>query len=159
MRREFESGNVEPWPGTTNPDLASLITMVLLAKRPLLGPPPGEVLDAVPRDDYFRAILGDIDRLLEDLDWDTRNVMLTLARIWSTVATDFIRAKASWHGPLPNFLRNISSCSLVPVPSTWGKRTSPGKTSSRACVRARTIWSARSGDSLQLRRRTIRPAR
>jgi streptomycin 3"-adenylyltransferase len=99
LRREFESGNVEPWPATTNPDLASLITMVLLANRPLLGPPPAEVLDAVPRSDYIRAIVGDTDTLLDDLDWDTRNVLLTLARIWSTVATDYIRSKdaaAAW---------------------------------------------------------------
>jgi streptomycin 3"-adenylyltransferase len=99
MRQEFEHGNLEPWPSATNPDLASLITMVLLGNRPLLGPPAAEVLDPVPRGDYLRATVGDIDKLLEDLDWDTRNVILTLARIWSTVATDFIRSKdaaASW---------------------------------------------------------------
>jgi streptomycin 3"-adenylyltransferase len=99
LRREFESGNVEPWPTTTNPDLASLITMVLLGNWPLLGPSPVEVLDPVPRADYLRAIVGDIDTLLDDLDWDTRNVILTLARIWSTVATDSIRSKdaaAAW---------------------------------------------------------------
>jgi streptomycin 3"-adenylyltransferase len=100
LRSEFERGNVEPWPTTTNPDLASLITMVLLANRPLLGPPAAEVLDPVPRADYLRAIVGDIDRYVaDDLEWDTRNVILTLARIWSTVATDRIRAKdaaAAW---------------------------------------------------------------
>lgn len=98
-RREFESGNLEPWPTTTNPDLASLITMVLLANRPLLGPPPADVLDPVPRADYIRAIAGDIDKLLGDLDSDTRNVILTLVRIWSTLATDLIRSKdaaATW---------------------------------------------------------------
>ncbi|HWE64699.1 MAG TPA: aminoglycoside adenylyltransferase family protein [Chloroflexota bacterium] len=99
LRREFESGNVAPWPTATNPDLASLITMVLLGGMPLLGPPPAEVLDPVPRSDYLRAIVGDIDKLLDDLDGDTCNVLLTLARIWSTVATDFIRSKdaaAAW---------------------------------------------------------------
>jgi predicted nucleotidyltransferase len=99
LRREFESGDVEPWPTTTNPDLASLITMVLLANRPLLGPPPAEVFDPVPRGDRVRAMVGDIDMLLGDLDSDTRNVILTLARIWSTVATDVIRSKddaATW---------------------------------------------------------------
>jgi streptomycin 3"-adenylyltransferase len=99
LRPEFESGDVEPWPTTTNPDLASLITMVLLGSHTLLGPPPAEVLDAVPRADYIRAIVGDIDRLLDELDSDTRNVLVTLARIWSTVATDYIRSKdvaAAW---------------------------------------------------------------
>jgi predicted nucleotidyltransferase len=99
LRDEFESGNVEPWPTTTNPDLASLITMVLLGNAPLLGPPPAQVFDPVPHDDLIRAIVGDIDALLDDLDRDTRNVILTLARIWSTVATGKIRAKdaaAGW---------------------------------------------------------------
>jgi predicted nucleotidyltransferase len=99
LRGEFESGNVEPWPTTTNPDLAALITMVLLGDRPLLGPPPNEILDPVPRADLMRAIVGDIDTLLDDLDTDTRNVLLTLARIWTTVATGVIRSKdaaADW---------------------------------------------------------------
>jgi len=99
LRREFESGDVEPWPTTTTPDLASLITMVRLANWPLLGPAPAEVLDPVPRGDYIRAIVGDIGQLLDHLDGDTTNVLLTLARIWSTLATDSIRSKdaaATW---------------------------------------------------------------
>jgi streptomycin 3"-adenylyltransferase len=99
LRREFESGNVEPWPTRTRPDLASVITMVLLGNMPLLGPAPAEVFDPVPRDDLVRAIVGDIESLLGDLDFDTANVILTLARIWSTVATGAIRSKdaaADW---------------------------------------------------------------
>jgi predicted nucleotidyltransferase len=99
LRGEFESGNVTPWPSTTNPDLASLITMVLLADTPVLGPPPARILDPVPHDDLVRAITGDLESLLADLDDDTRNVILTLARIWSTVATGDIRSKdaaAEW---------------------------------------------------------------
>jgi streptomycin 3"-adenylyltransferase len=99
LHGEFESGNVEPWPTTTNPDLAALITMVLLGNTPVPGPPPAEIFDPVPRDDLVRAIVGDIEALLGDLDGDTRNVILTLARIWSTVATGVIRSKnaaADW---------------------------------------------------------------
>jgi predicted nucleotidyltransferase len=99
LRREFESGNLAPWPTTTNPDLASLITMALLANTPLLGPSPSDVFDPVPHDDLLAAILGDVEGLLRDLDEDTRNVILTLARIWSTVATGVIRSKdaaADW---------------------------------------------------------------
>jgi predicted nucleotidyltransferase len=99
LRGEFERGNLEPWPSRTNPDLASLITMVLLANAPVLGPPPAEVLEPVPHDDLVRAIVGDVDSLLDDLATDTRNVILTLARIWSTVATGAVRSKdgaADW---------------------------------------------------------------
>lgn len=99
LRREFESGNLAPWPTMINPDLASLITMVLLASKSLFGPPPADVFDPVPPGDYISAIVGGIDALLRDLDSDTRNVILTLARIWSTVATGVIRSKdaaADW---------------------------------------------------------------
>jgi predicted nucleotidyltransferase len=98
LRAEFERGNIEPWPAT-NPDLASLLTMVLLADTPMLGPPPGEIFDPVPHDDLVSAIAGDLEAVLGDLDRDTRNVILTLARIWSTIATGVIRSKdaaADW---------------------------------------------------------------
>jgi predicted nucleotidyltransferase len=99
-RREFESGDVEPWSGTgAANDLAVLIAMVLTAGRPLLGPPPAEVLAPVSREDLVRAMLDGIDSLLADLDDDTRNVVLTLARIWTTLGTGEFRSKdaaADW---------------------------------------------------------------
>jgi streptomycin 3"-adenylyltransferase len=102
LRSEFESGNVEPWPTTTNPDLASLIAMVLLANAPLFGPSPAEIFDPVPQRDLVSAMVEGVDALLGDLDWDTRNVVLTIARIWSTMATGEIRSKdaaADWALP------------------------------------------------------------
>jgi predicted nucleotidyltransferase len=99
LRGEFESGNFEPWSTTTDPDLAPLIKMVLLANHPLLGPPPAEVFEPVPHADFIAAIVSGIDGLLHDLDSDTCNVMLTLARIWSSVATGRVRPKdaaADW---------------------------------------------------------------
>jgi len=99
LRGAFEAGNLEPWPSTTSPDLAPLITMVLQGNRPLVGPPPAEVLDPVPAGDLLRAIVAGIDGLLDHLADDTRNVVLTLARIWMTVATGAIGPKdeaASW---------------------------------------------------------------
>ena len=98
LREEFARGNYEPWPAE-NPDVAVLITMALLADRPLFGPPPAAVLTPVAHDDLVRAIGIEMDGLLADLAWDTRNVLLTLARIWSTVATGAIRSKdaaADW---------------------------------------------------------------
>ena len=99
LREEFEIGNVEPWRTTRNPDLAALITMVLLANTSLLGPPPAEVFEAVPHSDLIRATVGNVDVLLAELDRDTTNVLLTLARIWHTVATGAVRSKdaaAGW---------------------------------------------------------------
>jgi len=98
LRSEFERGNLSPWE-TPNPDLAPVITMVRLGDRPLFGPPPRELFDPVPPSDLNRAIVEGIPGLLDDLDSDTRNVVLTLARIWTTLATGAIHPKdaaADW---------------------------------------------------------------
>ncbi len=99
LRAEFEKGNYEPSPTPLRPDLALLITMVVAANMALVGPPPANVFDPVPQEDILSAMVSDIDRLRGDIDSDTRNVILTLARIWSTVATGVIRSKdaaANW---------------------------------------------------------------
>ncbi len=99
-RREFESGNVEPWAGTAAAtDANVLIAMTLTSARPLLGPPAAELLPPVARRDLAQAMLDGIDPLLADLDDDTRNVLLTLARIWMTLETGQFRSKdaaAAW---------------------------------------------------------------
>lgn len=102
LRSEFESGDVEPWATTADPDLAARVTMVLLADTPVFGPPPAEILDPVPDEDLVAAMVGGIGSLLDDLESDTTNVILTLARIWSTLATGLIRSKdaaADWALP------------------------------------------------------------
>jgi len=93
LRKRFEGGELEPWTSTTNQDLASVVTMVLLGDKPLAGPQPNQVFDPVPRSDYIDAILRDIETVDEFLPWDTRNVVLTLARIWSAVATEEVYSK------------------------------------------------------------------
>lgn len=98
LRDEFDTGNLQPWP-PSNPDLAVLISMVLLAARPLFGPPPADLLDVVPRGDLVRAMVDEVGSLLDDLDTDTGNVILTLARIWRTLAMGDIASKdgaADW---------------------------------------------------------------
>jgi predicted nucleotidyltransferase len=98
MRAEFDRGDLTPWK-TPNPDLAPVITMVRSANRALFGPPPSEVFDPVPPPDLNRAIVEGIPGLLGDLDADTTNVVLTFARIWTTLATGRISSKdaaADW---------------------------------------------------------------
>uniref|UniRef100_UPI0031D2DB32 aminoglycoside adenylyltransferase family protein n=1 Tax=Streptomyces hawaiiensis TaxID=67305 RepID=UPI0031D2DB32 len=97
LREDFERGRT-PAPGP-NPDLAPVLTMVLLADAPLLGPGPAELLDPVPAADLRRAIVAGVPELMEELATDTRNVLLTLARVWSTLDTGGIRSKdaaAAW---------------------------------------------------------------
>ncbi|GCD40983.1 aminoglycoside adenylyltransferase family protein [Streptomyces paromomycinus] len=97
LRDAYATGVVpEPEP---MPDLALLVTMALAGDHPLTGPPPAQVLDPVPWADVARASVHGIPGLLDEVDSDTRNVVLTLARIWSTLATGEIRTKdaaADW---------------------------------------------------------------
>jgi predicted nucleotidyltransferase len=94
-RPDFESGNLEPWSTEADRELASVVTMVLLGDTSLYGPPPVEVFDPVPRRDFIDVILKDTTTVDEYLDWDTRNVVLTLPRIWSAIATDEVHSKDS----------------------------------------------------------------
>ena len=98
FREEYSRGDSTPW-RTPNPDLAVLLTTVLARSEPLVGPPAVELLDEVPRTDLERALRDVIPDLLADLDGDEANVLLTLARIWATLATGEILPKdvaADW---------------------------------------------------------------
>ena len=81
------------------PDLALLVTQILLASSTLVGANPDRLLCKVPYKDFMTAIRDALPNLMSDLESDVRNVLLTFARIWSTVATDAIRSKpaaADW---------------------------------------------------------------
>jgi streptomycin 3"-adenylyltransferase len=96
-RREFEAGE-EPW-ASPNPDLAVLLTAARAEGVPLFGPPIAEFVDPIPRDDLGRAMHDVIPGLIENLDDDVRNVLLTLARVLFTLETGAIAAKdvaADW---------------------------------------------------------------
>ena len=126
-RREFEQGELTPWE-SPNPDLTLLLEVALQADHPLFGPRPRSVLDPVPPADIRRAMLDGIPALLSDLDGDERNVVLTFARIWTTLATGVIRSKdaaADWALPrLPSEHRPVlvhaRSIYLGDAPEEWG---------------------------------------
>lgn len=99
LRDLFEKGIIEPWENYEMPDLAVLVTQVLLGSETLWGLKPSQLLVEVPYPDFMKTMLHDVNRLIADLESDTRNVLLTLARIWSTLETDTIRSKpaaADW---------------------------------------------------------------
>lgn len=99
LREQFESGIIEPWSTKEMPDLALLITQVLLANKTLFGVDPNQLLCEVPYEDFMIATTNALHDLISELNSDTRNVLLTFARIWSTVETDAIRSKpaaADW---------------------------------------------------------------
>jgi len=99
LRKSFEKGIIEPWLTYEMPDLALIVTQVLLKSQTLLGLEPEQLLAHVPYHDFMKAMLHDLNRLATDLEHDTRNVLLTYARIWSTLETNAIRSKpaaADW---------------------------------------------------------------
>lgn len=99
LREQFEQGNIESCKAKEMPDLAILITQTLLASQTLVGASPDQLLCAVPYKDFMTAMADGLPGLMSELTDDTRNVLLTLARVWSTVETDEIRSKpaaADW---------------------------------------------------------------
>lgn len=99
LRESFEKGIIEPWQTHEMPDLALIVTQVLLRSQTLWGLKPEQLLAPVPYHDFMKAMLHDLSRLAADLKYDTRNVLLTYARIWSTLETNAIRSKpaaADW---------------------------------------------------------------
>jgi len=99
LREQFEHGNIEPWPAKEMPDLALLVTQILLASYTLVGANPDQLLCGVPYKDVITATKDELPNLMLDLDNDTRNVLLTLARVWNMVVSDAICSKpaaADW---------------------------------------------------------------
>jgi streptomycin 3"-adenylyltransferase len=100
LRAELERGEVEP--PNPAPDIAILIAIALQGDAALMGPPPAEVFDPVPWADVANAMTRGIPGLLDDLELDTRNVLLTLVRVWCSLSTGEIRTKdaaAEWALP------------------------------------------------------------
>ena len=99
LRATFESGNIEPWAEKEMPDLALLIPQILLANKILFGPSPEQLLCKIPYQDFLAATKMALNGLMADLNTDTRNVLLTYARIWRTVDTNTLCSKpdaADW---------------------------------------------------------------
>lgn len=122
LRDTFEAGGGVPGPEPM-PDLALVLTMTLAGDHALLGPPPAQVLDPVPHADLVRASVAGVPELLDEVEDDTRNVLLTLARVWTTLATGGIRSKdaaADWalahlppeHRPVLEHARHLYLTSL-----------------------------------------------
>jgi streptomycin 3"-adenylyltransferase len=127
LRAEIEAnGPPRPQP---RPDLALTIAIALAGNCPLAGPPPAELLDPIPPADLLRGSVAGIPDLLHDLPGDTRNVVLTFARIWTTLATGQIKSKdaaADWalaqlppeHRPVLNHAKQLYLTRLY-TEETW----------------------------------------
>ena len=99
LRERFERGDPDLFRPTIDPDVAILVTAVRLGDVTLTGSAARTTFDEVPPRDLATALVAGIPGLIDDIDWDTRNVVLTLARIWNSVVTGGLRSKdaaAEW---------------------------------------------------------------
>ncbi|MED3572734.1 aminoglycoside nucleotidyltransferase ANT(9) [Cytobacillus praedii] len=101
LRDGFEKGKIqEP---AYDPDLAIVLAKVRKHSISLFGPQASDILELVPTADIRRAIKESLPGLIESTKGDERNVILTLARMWLTVAVGDISPKdvaAEWAIPL-----------------------------------------------------------
>ena len=98
LRSDFVESKLEPSP-PENPDLAVLLATAQRHGEPLIGPPAVDLIDVIPSEDVCAAIVSSIESVAADLGPDTRNVLLTFARMWTTLVTAEIRSKdeaAAW---------------------------------------------------------------
>jgi predicted nucleotidyltransferase len=145
LRSAFERGEVEPWPTNENPDLAVLLKVVLLAGRPVLGPPPAEVLDPVPREDLVRAMVDGIDPCTRT---STRTRATSSSRSRGSGAP-LRRGRSARRTPRPSgrsrgFPRSTGPSSRAPGRSTSAARRSSGTTSRAVSAPTRTTSRPRS---------------
>jgi predicted nucleotidyltransferase len=91
LRDELSNGSVPQRHAA--PDLAIVLASARRSSEPLRGPRLDELIDAVPTADVRRAIHDSLPALLDDLNGDERNVLLTLARMIVTLESDEIVPK------------------------------------------------------------------
>ena len=91
-RAEFESGSA--FDPADSSDLVIALSSARESSRTIHGSHLHELVDPIPANDLRRAMLDELAGLLDDLADDTRNVILTLARIWVTLETGRVVSKA-----------------------------------------------------------------
>ncbi len=91
LRDEFVDGRTPE--RHINPDLAVVVTMLLQHSKVLLGQAPIDLLQSVPTEDLHQSMQDSLNALLDDLEGDERNVLLTLARMTVTLETGQIASK------------------------------------------------------------------
>lgn len=97
LRPDIERGNL-PQPAA-DPDLTLLLWQARSHSLPLFGEPAERLIPPVPFSRVRQAIYGALPSLLENLQGDERNVLLTLARMWYSLSTGGLGSKdqaAEW---------------------------------------------------------------
>lgn len=85
LREEYEAGAV-PEP-QSDPEFTLLLAQARQEAQTLIGIEPAKLLPIIPTADIERAIGDALPALVDGLEGDERNVLLTLARMWRTLET------------------------------------------------------------------------
>ena len=85
LRPAYENGEI-PKP-VCDPELTLLLAQAAQEALPLFGPAADSFLPTVSRSVIQRAIKDAMPALIDALQGDERNVLLTLARMWRTIVT------------------------------------------------------------------------
>ena len=93
LRKDFERGVLEPWQDKFMAELAILMTQVMLSHEILYQQTHEVLFCDVPYSDFIAATQLILDELKGSVDTDTRNVLLTLSRIWYTLEANEISSK------------------------------------------------------------------
>ena len=100
LRPEFEAGAL--FPARPDPDLTLLLWQARDSGIPLKGPDAAVWIPEIPMGEIRGAMRDSLPKLLDGLQGDERNVLLTLARMWFTAVQGEITSKdraAAWLSP------------------------------------------------------------
>jgi len=92
-----------------DPDVAILLWQARSHSLSLKGPEAIEVIEPISMNDIQKAIRCSLPNLIAGVKGDERNVLLTLARMWFTIATGEICSKdmaAEW--VIPRLPQNLA---------------------------------------------------
>jgi len=95
FRPRFEAGELEAWESLMSRDLAAHITVLHHAGVALHGPSIEETFPDVPYSDYLHALTHDLAWCRTRFAEMPRYGVLSVARIWATVATGVPHSKAT----------------------------------------------------------------
>ena len=100
LREQMEAGDIPQ--SCYEPDVAILLWQARSHSLSLKGPEAFKVIEPIPMKDIQKAIRCSLPELIAGVKGDERNALLTLARMWFTIATGEICSKdmaAEWVTP------------------------------------------------------------
>jgi aminoglycoside 9-adenylyltransferase len=107
LREQMEAGDIPQ--ACYDPDVAILLWQARSHSLSLKGPEAIEIIEPISMNDIQKAIRCSLPNLIAGVKGDERNVLLTLARMWFTIATGEICSKdmaAEW--VIPRLPQNLA---------------------------------------------------